>query len=189
VHAVDLAYLKRVVTLPMIFARYDVSLKIRGNVGVGCCPIHGGSNPKQFSANLATGAWQCFAPHCRASGGVIDFVAHKESVTLPAAAELIADYFALYPAASQPKPHARRMPMTNNRPSHRAYSVEERPGSDPDGERQSFFTRIGVCFPHGDGKGLNIILSALPLGNRIVLREYTPDEEEPPQSKPAKKKS
>ena len=42
---------------------------------------------------------------------------------------------------------------------------------------KSFWTRIGAAWPHKDGKGLNLVLSALPINGRLVLREYTPDDE------------
>ena len=77
--------------------------------------------------------------------------------------------------------------MSSAKPSHRAFAVEDRPGTDASNELQAYWTRIGVCFPHADGKGLNIVLNALPIGNRIVLREYVEDQER--ETKPAKRKA
>ncbi len=44
------------------------------------------------------------------------------------------------------------------------FTVEERENKDP------FWLKIGVAYQHKDGKGLNLILNALPLDNRLVLR-------------------
>ncbi|CAM5368241.1 hypothetical protein ATER59S_01527 [Aquamicrobium terrae] len=49
-------------------------------------------------------------------------------------------------------------------PSHDVYSVEG------DGADKSFWTRIGSAWPHTDGKGVNLTLTAIPLNGRIVLR-------------------
>jgi len=54
-------------------------------------------------------------------------------------------------------------------PTHRAYTVLKREGQD------DFWLNIGLAFQHTDGKGLNIVLQALPLDGKIVLRE--PSEE------------
>jgi hypothetical protein len=62
--------------------------------------------------------------------------------------------------------------MTNNtQPVLIAYSVKDR------GEgKQAIWTKIGACFAHGKGSGLTIQLDALPLGDRIVLREPKEDK-------------
>jgi hypothetical protein len=59
----------------------------------------------------------------------------------------------------------------SNQPTMIAYSVRER------GEgKQAIWTKIGAAFPHGNGKkGMTIQLDALPLGDRIVLREPKED--------------
>lgn len=44
-----------------------------------------------------------------------------------------------------------------------AYSVKE-------GKETSHWTKIGAYFPHEDGEGGNLVLDALPIGDRIVLR-------------------
>ena len=48
-------------------------------------------------------------------------------------------------------------------PSHIAYQVR-------DSKDKGYFTRIGACWPHKDGNGLNIQLDAVPLDGRITLR-------------------
>jgi hypothetical protein len=61
--------------------------------------------------------------------------------------------------------------MSNSQPTLIAYSVKER----GDG-KQAIWTKIGAVFPHGKGKGMTIQLDALPLGDRIVVREPKDDK-------------
>lgn len=56
-------------------------------------------------------------------------------------------------------------------PDFRAWSVKDGKGEDQPG----FWTPIGAAFYHEGGKGLTVILDALPLSGRIVLR--VPDRE------------
>ncbi|MBO6549608.1 MAG: hypothetical protein JJ964_08290 [Rhizobiales bacterium] len=44
--------------------------------------------------------------------------------------------------------------------------------------KNSYWTRIGAAFAHRDGKkGFNIVLSALPLDNKLVLIDYEEDQQ------------
>lgn len=55
--------------------------------------------------------------------------------------------------------------MANNqKSSFQAYAVIEREGAD------DFFLNIGAAFAHRDGNGYNVILQALPIDGKIVLR-------------------
>jgi hypothetical protein len=58
-------------------------------------------------------------------------------------------------------------------PMYRAYTVVDRDKEAP------FWLNIGVAFVHKDAKGFNVILQALPLNGKLVLRQY---EEEPQAS-------
>lgn len=61
-------------------------------------------------------------------------------------------------------------PQAKNRPSHEAYVVE--------GEGKSAsWTKIGAAWPHENGTGLTIRLSAVPLSGRLVLRAPKPKAE------------
>jgi hypothetical protein len=46
------------------------------------------------------------------------------------------------------------------------YSVLERKDEDP------FWLNLGLAFPHKDGHGFNILLNALPLDGKLVVRRY-----------------
>jgi hypothetical protein len=52
----------------------------------------------------------------------------------------------------------------NQKPSFTAYTVHKREGQD------DFWIAIGAAFMHQDGDGYNIVLQALPLDGKIVLR-------------------
>jgi hypothetical protein len=54
--------------------------------------------------------------------------------------------------------------MASKQPSFRAFTVIKRDKED------DFWLDIGAAFPHEDGKGYNIVLQALPIDGRVVLR-------------------
>lgn len=56
-------------------------------------------------------------------------------------------------------------------PSHIVYQVRDREGG------KGFWTRIGVAWPHADGKGFNIQLEVVPLDGRITMRIATEKKE------------
>jgi hypothetical protein len=41
---------------------------------------------------------------------------------------------------------------------------------DKGGEKKSRWTRIGAAFPAKDGPGYTILLDALPIGSKLILR-------------------
>ncbi len=53
------------------------------------------------------------------------------------------------------------------KPMYRAYVVENID------DENSFWTLVGSAFAHEDQKGFNILLKALPLDGRLVLRRYS----------------
>ncbi|RXH12325.1 hypothetical protein EAS56_17610 [Bradyrhizobium guangzhouense] len=65
--------------------------------------------------------------------------------------------------------------MATQQPTYQAYSVSKRESQD------DFWLCIGAAFPHADGRGLNVVLQALPLDGKIVLRPPRDDKEEQPQ--------
>jgi hypothetical protein len=64
--------------------------------------------------------------------------------------------------------------MAAQQPSHRAYTVIKREGQD------DFWLSIGAAFMHQDGDGFNVVLQALPIDGKIVLRlPRSGDESQP----------
>ncbi len=62
---------------------------------------------------------------------------------------------------------------TDKHPSHRVYSVVQRRNQD------DFWLNLGVAFVHEDGEGFNLLLQALPLDGKLVLRKWKEPEPEP----------
>jgi hypothetical protein len=54
--------------------------------------------------------------------------------------------------------------MAAQQPTYQAYTVVKREGQD------DFWLNIGAAFMHQDGEGFNIVLQALPINGKIVLR-------------------
>ena len=74
---VDYKMIKERVTMQMVLNKYGIKLKKSGKNHVSCCPIHNGTNFRQFSVNLVKNIWQCFGD-CKAGGNVLDFTAMME---------------------------------------------------------------------------------------------------------------
>jgi hypothetical protein len=55
-----------------------------------------------------------------------------------------------------------------------AYTVRN---FERNGDTEHDWMRIGVAFPHEDGKGFNLSLHALPVDGKIVVRLYEPKDE------------
>jgi hypothetical protein len=60
--------------------------------------------------------------------------------------------------------------MAAQQPSFRAYTVIKREGQD------DFWLAIGAAFMHQDGDGYNVVLQALPIDGKIVLRQPKDDQ-------------
>lgn len=152
------------------------SLKRSGRRLVGSCPIHNGQKDRRHFVVSDDRLWRCFGD-CNRGGTVIELVAALERCSDNDAIERIATWFALSPLTSQ-----RKSSMTaNNRPSHKVLGVTER--ADAEGESKSFFSRIGSAWSIKDGKGLSIILDALPLNGKLVVLEFDEDDDKPAKGK------
>lgn len=57
---------------------------------------------------------------------------------------------------------------TKTKPTHVAYHV--RPASSEGAKPH--FNRIGSAFAHKDGEGFSVVLDALPVDGRVVLRTF-----------------
>lgn len=175
--------LKRTVPIEAVLARYGIELKRQGATLKGCCPIHQGRNPRQFV--VSNGLWHCFGD-CDRGGSIMEFVAAMENVDVRDAALMIARWFAIGsgPVTNQ-RSTQRRKAMSGERPSHKAFVVEDR----GEGNENAFWTRCGSAWPHKDGKGLNVqIASGLSVSGRLVLREYTEDDAKEEEQQKTKRK-
>jgi hypothetical protein len=68
------------------------------------------------------------------------------------------------------------MAKDNSNPIYQAYTVIKREGHD------DWWCNIGAAFSHADGNGLNLMLQALPLDGKIVLRPPKDSDERPAQN-------
>lgn len=86
--------IKRQVTMEMVLKRYGLwaQMKPSGKNMVSTCPIHNGTNPRQFSVNLERNLWNCFG-NCGGGGNVLDFVAKMEGITVREAALKLQAWF------------------------------------------------------------------------------------------------
>lgn len=66
--------------------------------------------------------------------------------------------------------------MSNSQQAvYQVYTVTRREGQD------DFWLNIGAAFEHADGRGMNIILQALPIDGKLVLRPPKAQNEVPTQ--------
>jgi hypothetical protein len=63
--------------------------------------------------------------------------------------------------------------MAAQQPNYTAYTVIKREGQD------DFWIAIGGAWTHQDGDGYNVILQALPIDGKIVLRPSKADTKSP----------
>ena len=69
--------------------------------------------------------------------------------------------------------------MAAQQPSFRAYTIIKRDGQD------DFWLAIGAAFMHQDGDGYNVVLQALPIDGKIVLRLPKDDQSSQPTQEQA----
>lgn len=145
-------------------------MKCMGSQLVSSCPIHNGSNKRQFVVKPETNEWKCFSPRHDTGGSTLEFVMAMQNCDLPEARACIARWFAMPSGTSSSQHKRRRVVMSGEKPSHKVYVVE--------GEGDNaFWHRAGSAWPHKDGKGLNMqIPTGMSLSGRVVLREYTEDD-------------
>jgi hypothetical protein len=59
-------------------------------------------------------------------------------------------------------------------PIFSAFTVIQREGE------KDFWLNIGSAFPHSDGKGFNVVLQAMPIDGKIVVRPRKGQQDERP---------
>jgi len=86
--------LKASVTIEQILRRYGLwdTLKPVGKNMTGCCPIHHGTNPRQFTVNPEKNIFNCFGD-CQKGGNILDLVAGLEGCDIKEAALMIKSWF------------------------------------------------------------------------------------------------
>lgn len=175
-HVYDFHQIKRSVSFAAILERYNIlaALKPSGKSLVGACPVHGGTNKRQFVVDLQKGLWKCFGD-CDRGGSTIELVSALERIEIREAAELIAQWFAIPSSGRREGQHSNRSTtMSGEKPAMKAFVVEDREEGSDD---KPFWTRVGSAWAHGDMKGYNIqIASGVAVSGRLVLREFTDED-------------
>jgi DNA primase len=101
---VDFRSIKDQVSFEQVLTHYGLRDKLsgKGDSLRGCCPIHQGTNPTQFSVSLSKNCWHCHSD-CACGGNVLDFVARMEDCNVHSAALKCVEWFRL-PMESEPSP-------------------------------------------------------------------------------------
>ncbi|NPE57011.1 hypothetical protein [Dickeya dadantii] len=67
------------------------------------------------------------------------------------------------------------------KPTYHVFVTQESP-PDPRGEKNTFWTKVGVAFAHHGKPGLNIVLTpGLAVFGKLVLLEPRDDSDTPPE--------
>lgn len=90
----DFQYIKERVPVDVALSHYGMTLKPAGAKLVGCCPVHQGSNNRQFTVSSDRRSWYCFGD-CSKGGSVIDLIAGIEDCSLVDAARLLTERYNL----------------------------------------------------------------------------------------------
>ncbi len=136
---VDYKEIKAKVTMEMVLGHYGLlaDLKESGQNLVGCCPIHKGSNPRQFSVNIERNIFNCFG-NCKSGGNVLDFVSKMENVSIREAGLLIQQWcLSDQPIAEEKKepPKEKRVRKKKEKNPKKKEEAPE-PTTDPNSEKQ-----------------------------------------------------
>ena len=111
----------------MVLSRYGLltELKKSGSNLVGCCPIHKGTNPRQFSVDPERNIFNCFG-NCKSGGNVLDFVAKMENIPVRNAALKLKEWFPEAGTAEQDArvlkeapENGKKLPETKDEPGRR----------------------------------------------------------------------
>jgi len=72
--------------------------------------------------------------------------------------------------------------MQMSKPDYRVYTVIKREGKD------DYWLNLGVAFRHENGEGYNVLLQAMPLDGKLVMRTYKDDDDKKEDGKNGKYK-
>jgi DNA primase len=95
---IDYDAVKAAITMEQVLDHYGLleRFKRSGCKLSGPCPFHKNSNPTQFNVNIRKNVWNCLG-ECKHGGGVLDFIAIKDNLSIHAAAVKAIKSFKLEP--------------------------------------------------------------------------------------------
>ena len=135
---VDFKELKERITFEMVLDRYGLlgKLKRSGKNLVGRCPIHHGSNPRQFSVDPERNIFNCFG-NCKSGGNILDFVSKMENIPVRSAALKLKEWFPEAVAERADSPEAEGQAKETEKPAAKkaeAKRTEPAEGTEKPGE-------------------------------------------------------
>jgi DNA primase len=150
---VDFQSIKQSVTLEMVLAHYRISLrKVNQSSLRGTCPLPSHSSSKSgesFGANLIKNIWACQSHSCiearqgRKGGGVIEFVAAMENVSIREAALQLQNWFGVTSTPAHP-----RAPNRREEEKSKLVAEEKRGSEVPESNRVLDFSLRGIDSSH-----------------------------------------
>jgi co-chaperonin GroES (HSP10) len=63
------------------------------------------------------------------------------------------------------------------KPTHEAFVAVKTGNKDDDGNDKTVWLKVGSGWAHDDGKGMNLVLQALPVDGKLVVRRPLPPRE------------
>ncbi len=144
---IDIAAVKADTNLEQVLTHYDLlqTLKPKGASLRGCCPIHKGTNPDQFSVTLSKNLWKCFS-ECQHGGNHLDFVMKMEDCNSQEAAWLMNDWFGLgleakssrkSPSSREERPAPSSSPKAKTSVALQNLSPSESPSASAEADEES----------------------------------------------------
>jgi DNA primase len=93
---VDFRDIRSRITIEQVLQHYNLlaTFKRIGHLLIGPCPIHKGTNNKQFHVDLEKNVWTCFS-ECKHDGNALDFIAKMEGVPIHTAALKACEWFVI----------------------------------------------------------------------------------------------
>lgn len=103
---VDFSAIRRDLSIHTVLERYSDRISgrisVRGNRVRCACPLHKGTNPSAFTADLSRTDFYCHS--CKAKGSVIDLLARLEGISVHAAAIQASEMLGQLPVAEKRRP-------------------------------------------------------------------------------------
>jgi len=93
---VDFRDIRSRISMEKVLQHYNLlaTFKRTGHILIGPCPIHKGSNNRQFHVDLEKNVWTCFS-ECKHDGNPLDFIAKMEATTIHGAALKACEWFVI----------------------------------------------------------------------------------------------
>ncbi len=143
---VDFAELRAKVSIEQVLQHYGLWDGFTGTGAQrrGACPIHKGTNSRQFNVNVEENLWYCFG-ECKEGGNVLDLVARLEGCDIHTAALTLAEWFGIETGDTESKPEKKKAVTAKKEVPQRAAEPSPEPEDDePQGSGEDSATAESV---------------------------------------------